>query len=1135
MWSNLVALLFWSNYFNIFKARLIIHSFTLPSRKNKSLNDVFFFVISKDILLKEVFGRTQISLCKFFLPVSSNVKNKRNYTSNLQPNTKKTTYLATFFLFPSLNSFSQRDLMVPSLLQRPAYKIFQKDIEFKFANVIGRSNAKGKNCLQAEKDTNVSIDTKRVIVDSHNEKLNRNVTFLNTTKTVLDVDFDGGVVTEDHQKHFSIELKDLIDRACTILPPLLFWLSSVKFDEIVEAHMDYFGNLNQFNFNNNFALPEKTYKASHYPQKSAKKFHTFVDKLHGQVLEEHERQHYKRQLKQAQNLSHIFSSLGPTFIKIGQALSNRPDLIGPIYAHELEKLQDQVNPYDSQTAMRIIEKELRLEKLEDLFDFVNLDEEKFTNKEKSPSSTYPKPVASASLGQVYKARLKNTNEIVAVKVQRPNAQYLAKLDIQLLSSIASIIKTLFPSLIRTDLVAVIKQIGNALQEELDYEQEALNCLEFGYLYGNMKGVKIPKVYLKYTTPKVITMEWINGDKLPWGADSKKLIDLGLKCSVKQLLDYGFMHADPHPGNLLRSTANRDLAYLDFGMMAYITNEDRLQLMKAVGQLFNEDFSGLARTMMKMGFVSSDSNLSNSSLNFHSLANKANIPKFGTAKKKNDKTESKINEIDEVELGKALAVEFRSSAKQEVNPKKNNKRNSGQNAKEKKYLHQDNIIKNPENINNEDTNGNNLMNLSFIRLASNLKSVSNQFPIQIPPSWSLVIRCLGILEGIALGVDPEFKVVKGVYPYILKHLLFPNEDTFFPDGDSAIITADFRHHSISYDMEVRRQAKRARYHEYDTIIEDILLEEGTNWNGKRILRIRWDRLEAIVNAAFFNNNQSRNGRHEKRGQHYRESRKEDNHDKSINDSKTKNNGNKIIIEIAEFLLSEGGYRLRRPLVEDVIDSIFDLELLGLEFMEDLIKELIGIGLSPASINSFTSGVGDLKEKYQDINSEEEKNSNSAKANINFLQDLLEASFLSLMELVSEGSTNFFETDYEVQVDSTDSQSNASKFSTERLWTVLEGIFSRSLTNVNKTIFYLIQNNQKMQGNSSARLNMLARAMTSRNVAPLAVNRWFLALDDEKQKVLLDILRMIIAGYIERKSITLIRSIFDSLQAETSLKG
>jgi predicted unusual protein kinase regulating ubiquinone biosynthesis (AarF/ABC1/UbiB family) len=244
-----------------------------------------------------------------------------------------------------------------------------------------------------------------------------------------------------------------------------------------------------------------------------------VDEMTGQSASDERRRLHARKLRE------MLVSLGPVFIKVGQALSNRPDIVGPVYVTELEKLQDTVGPFPDHIAYQIIEEELGRPASE-VFDIECLR-------------------ASASLCQVYKARVRATGQVVAVKVQRPNMFRTAEADLAILRTGAGYLQR--ARKLRSDLLAIVDEFGETLWEELDFIHEGENCKKFRAYYAApvLEGITAPRVVDELTTKRVLTMEWIEGTKLPWGDDAERLIGLGLECSTYQLLEKGFLHADPH--------------------------------------------------------------------------------------------------------------------------------------------------------------------------------------------------------------------------------------------------------------------------------------------------------------------------------------------------------------------------------------------------------------------------------------------------------------------------------------------------------------------------------------------------------------------------------------------------------------
>ncbi|XP_057775814.1 uncharacterized aarF domain-containing protein kinase At1g71810, chloroplastic isoform X4 [Salvia miltiorrhiza] len=356
----------------------------------------------------------------------------------------------------------------------------------------------------------------------------------------------------------------------------------------------------------------------------------------------------------AAELRKILVQLGPAYIKIAQAVSSRPDLIPPSYLDELSLLQDRITPFSTAVAFDIIERELGLP-IEALF-----------------SEISPEPVAAASLGQVYQARLRSSGKVVAIKVQRPGVRAAISLDILILRFLAGIIRTV--GRFNTDLQSVVDEWASSLFREMDYNQEAKNGVKFRQLYGSIKDVVVPEMYVDQTTGRVLTMQWI---------------EVGVYCSFNQLLEYGFYHADPHPGNLLR-TYDGKLAYLDFGMMGEFKEELRDGFIEACLHLVNRDYDALAIDFVTLGLLPPTA--------------------------------------DKEEVTKALTGVFRGAVDKGV------------------------------------------QNISFGDLLGDLGFTMYKYKFRIPSYFSLVIRSLAVLEGIAIGSDPNYKVLGNTYPWIARKVL-----------------------------------------------------------------------------------------------------------------------------------------------------------------------------------------------------------------------------------------------------------------------------------------------------------------------------------------------------------------------------
>ncbi|MEB3307362.1 MAG: AarF/ABC1/UbiB kinase family protein [Cyanobacteriota bacterium] len=378
----------------------------------------------------------------------------------------------------------------------------------------------------------------------------------------------------------------------------------------------------------------------------------------------------------AREAADLVASLGPAFIKAGQALSTRPDIVPPVLLEELAQLQDQLPGFDPALAMACIEEDLGAP-IETVF-----------------SQLEREPISAASLGQVHRGVLLN-GEKVAVKVQRPGLREQITLDLYIVRNIASWLNRNV-GLIRSDLVGLIDELGKRVFEEMDYFNEASNAERFATLHAHNSRIAVPRIHREATARRVLTMEWIEGVKLTnldavrsLGVDPDELVSVGVNCSLQQLLEHGFFHADPHPGNLLALSDGR-LAYLDFGMMSEVSRENRTGLIQAVVHLVNRKFGKLSNDFVNLGFLAEDVNL------------EPIVPAF------------------EQVFGQALEM--------------------------------------------------GVSRMDFKAVTDDLSGVMYKFPFRVPPYYALIIRSLVTLEGIALSVDPNFKILGAAYPYFARRLM-----------------------------------------------------------------------------------------------------------------------------------------------------------------------------------------------------------------------------------------------------------------------------------------------------------------------------------------------------------------------------
>jgi len=388
------------------------------------------------------------------------------------------------------------------------------------------------------------------------------------------------------------------------------------------------------------------------------------------------------QKRLAQKILATLTGLGPCFIKVGQSLSTRPDLVRRDWLEQLTQLQDNLPPFPHAIALATIEQELG-GPADQLF-------------EHFPGH----PVAAASLGQVYKAQLAD-GHWVAVKVQRPNLPYLLRRDLVIIRLLAVVSAPLLPLNLGFGLGDIIDEFGRSLFAEIDYRQEADNAERFAHLFSRHPEVTVPRVERLLSAERVLTTSWINGTKLQERQvlearqlDPSALIRTGVIAGLQQLLEFGYFHADPHPGNLFalpgKTGALGHVAYVDFGMMDSISDSDRLTLTGAVVHLINRDFRALANDFVGLGFLNPKTDL-----------------------------EPIVPALEEV-LGGAL--------------------------------------------------GENVGAFNFKAITDRFSELMYAYPFRVPARFALIIRAVVSQEGLALRLDPDFKIVQVAYPYVAKRLL-----------------------------------------------------------------------------------------------------------------------------------------------------------------------------------------------------------------------------------------------------------------------------------------------------------------------------------------------------------------------------
>ena len=397
----------------------------------------------------------------------------------------------------------------------------------------------------------------------------------------------------------------------------------------------------------------------------------------------------------------IFEKLGPTYVKMGQMMSVRPDVLPKEALEELKILQDSVKPFDTPTAVKQIESELGGE-LGMFF-----------------SEISEIPVAAASLAQVYKAKL-ISGEYVAVKVQRPGVLETVSKDLYVLRRAAEVYQGLidrFAPQQRTDYVALLNEWAVGFYTELDFLNEAANQKRLSDLLiqEGVTGVYVPKVYEKLCTRRVLVSEWIDGVKLSNcdPATIKSLIPEAQEAFLTQLLQVGFFHSDPHPGNILVMNEPRNgarMALIDFGLVAAIQQKDMDTMISAIIHLANKDYASLVDDFISLEILPSNCDRSK----VVPLMDKALTPyvKGGGAKRYEEELRNMYG-MDGTIRGTAGG---------------------------------------------------------FQAMTQDAITVLNDIPFSIPPYFALLGRAIVTLEGVALTGDPNYGIIMEAYPFVARKLL-----------------------------------------------------------------------------------------------------------------------------------------------------------------------------------------------------------------------------------------------------------------------------------------------------------------------------------------------------------------------------
>jgi ubiquinone biosynthesis protein len=290
-----------------------------------------------------------------------------------------------------------------------------------------------------------------------------------------------------------------------------------------------------------------------------------------------------------ERLRKVFAELGPSFIKLAQLLSTRPDLITKPFADEFKKLQDRVPPFPSGEAKKIIEEEtgLPIDKIFSRFDAL--------------------PVAAASISQVHQGTLLDGSDVI-VKVQRPDIREQIETDINILTSVAYLMERYISESAFFNPSGIVEEFARTVRKELDFTEEARNCVRFGRNFSKSPDVFIPRIFGEFTTERILVMERVDGVRIDdiegitkLGLDRVRLARSGVDAYFKQILEDGFFHADPHAGNIFAMPDGR-IGFMDFGIVGRVSPELRETMANTFLALIHKDFDKLIEQYVELGLV-----------------------------------------------------------------------------------------------------------------------------------------------------------------------------------------------------------------------------------------------------------------------------------------------------------------------------------------------------------------------------------------------------------------------------------------------------------------------------------------------------------------------------------------------------
>jgi len=498
--------------------------------------------------------------------------------------------------------------------------------------------------------------------------------------------------------------------------------------------------------------------------------------------------------QRSDELLQLVSELGPTFIKIGQALSTRTDLLPAKYAKGLVGLQDAVPPFSAELGRKVIEDELNI-KIDDVFSELSM-----------------QPVASASIGQVYKGRLRSTGEYVAVKVQRPAVLSSVAMDLHMLRTLAPMYQK--NKEINTDLVGLVDAWGEGFVNELDYRKEAKYTTEFSKAMKdrNLDAVFAPEVVEELSSIHVLTTLWVDGVRL---ADSDaddvpRLCGVALNAYLTMMLDTGTLHCDPHPGNLLRTPDGR-LCILDWGMVINVPKDLQLSLLEFIANLNAKNYEDVPDDLVKLQFVPAgkieelrSSGLTVAIANMLSLAAEGGGPK-GAMKRmvaqNKEKYAEALSEFDDLDSKEATEVRQR-------------------------LFREDWERQMAEDAMSRDGSSAPTSTTMDVTMKIEQMSQVNSDVFAIPDYFVYMSRAFSTLEGIGLSQDENYSILQECYPYLAKRLL--SDDS--PRARGALKTLLYGKDGEELDLSKLKELSSG-FESYTSSTSSVESGKGTSDEGK----------------------------------------------------------------------------------------------------------------------------------------------------------------------------------------------------------------------------------------------------------------------------------------------------------------